>query len=200
MHRPEDEISEEIAISDEVSRFLGNYITSFQFIESQLNQILQLALGFQNWRYSRIVFAELSNRSKISCVRSIINDALADTKDKFRLEWLVSFNNVMRRTADEAATRNQLVHGIYDYTIAKHGGPVLLFYNRVAKQGLSDKSIPLSSTEQLSILSTVAELARDISLVRLQIVSWSVELFEKADSSPKHEPGHTTLVGDAEPT
>ncbi|MCJ9430761.1 hypothetical protein [Kordiimonas marina] len=168
--------AEQIA-SEKNAMFLGNYIVIFQHIESKLNQILQMAMGEGSWHFTQIILTELSNSSKIRIVRSILNSALSETEDKFKQDWLQGFNALMNKVADEAQQRNHLVHGTYDYTAAKLGGPVICFYKKAAADGLRDKTISMTDENCEEILEKVSGLATAMNFAFLQIISWCPDLF-----------------------
>ncbi|WP_417465333.1 hypothetical protein [Kordiimonas sp.] len=166
--------------SSVTSKFLGDYICSFQWIENRLDQIIHLSLGNKYWFFTKIVLAEMSNASKVRSVRALVNNALLNTQDKSQKEWLLHFNSVMKRVTAEAETRNQLVHGQYDYTGTKHGLPVMMFYGRVGKEGITDKSRPMSEEVRKRHLVMLMKLCADLGAIHKQLTHWAPKIFEDA--------------------
>ena len=106
---------------------LGKYWVIFQWIEAQLDKLLLLAWGHDNWAAGQGRLARMSNAQKVERVKSIVLTAPDFARVHSRPEWVSHFTSVMDALHSERKRRNSLIHSQILFELADKGlGPPLL--------------------------------------------------------------------------
>lgn len=158
--------------ADRLYRFLGKYIVTFQWLEAQLDQILLLANGHENWGRAQIRLAGMRNIDKISAVEKVVMAPRPFGRRAERPGWTEGFEALLERLRHEGRRRNGIVHSQYLFEFVEAGLPVLRS-DRRRKDGVAEFEREDLDSEQISaIFNELAMLAIDLSQARLQLVHW----------------------------
>lgn len=157
---------------DRLYLFLGRYIATFQWIEAQIDQILLLANGHENWERTQTELAGMRNVDKIDAVERVVMAPRPFSRKAGRPGWTKDFAALLERLREEGRRRNGIVHSHYLFEFVEAGMPPLRSYRR-KKNGTVEferEDLDLRRTE--AIFKDLAVLAFDVSQARIQLVHW----------------------------
>lgn len=158
--------------ADRLYRFLGQYIIIFQWIESQLDQILLLAHGHENWEKTQTMLASKRNVDKFHAVEAVVMMPRPFGRRAGRPGWTEAFTTLLERLRQEGRRRNGIVHSQYLFEFVEAGMPPLRS-NRSKKDGATEfDREALDSARTEAILREIAMLAFEVSQARMQLVHW----------------------------
>jgi len=155
--------------SDPIFTFLGLYLATFQWIENQLDQIILMAEGFDQWSKTQIKLAKMDNRSKVDAMASAAVD-----ESRFPLigsidGWPQRVETVRERLHEERRRRNRIMHSQYLMEGVEHGFPVIRsIRTRGGNQEPFDQE-ELSRPRMDAILTEMAHLGWDVGLITVQL-------------------------------
>ena len=157
---------------DRIYRFLGQYIAIFQWVEAQLDQILLLAYGHENWTETQRKLAGMRNVDRIDAVEAIVKAPSPFGRRLGRPEWIEDFSTLIMRLRQEGQRRNGIVHSQYLFEFVDAGMPPIRSHRR-KKDGVAGfDQISLDSEWTEEVLQDLAILAFDMSQARIQLVHW----------------------------
>ena len=181
-----DDDQESAAEIARLFQFVGRYVVLFQDIEGKLDQIILLAIGHKRWHVGQGVLLFLSNAQKIDLIHTIVKSSEIANGDPFRVDWLASFEEVIRRLKTEAARRNRIVHSLYIFDFMKIEAPQIRSKRKLKKGDVDFEQEDIDEKFIAMSISEVAELSFDIGMALTQLIHWS-ELLGKMGSSPDCE-------------
>jgi len=97
------------ADTDPFSTFLGVYVVAFQAIESELDEILLLHAGHENWAHAQERLAGLRNQQKIAEIDGAATDAERFPGIREHPEWK---DRVTVRSGPNARDREHAVRAL----------------------------------------------------------------------------------------
>lgn len=130
---PPDDMSQ-LSDIDQMFHFIGMYICSFNFIESRLDQIILLGLGYDSWDATQLKLAKLKFFQKVNECENLINQASCYKRARVDKDWMAHFKSFTINIVEESKRRNSLVHAYILSDGADHGYPHLKV-DRVRKDG-----------------------------------------------------------------
>ena len=171
--------------------FVGQYVVLFQQIETTLDEIIILSTlaGSVSETYRRTTYntrcllSQLSNRSRIECVRTIVLGSGVNSDVPDQRIWIEQFRELLRRIEKEAEFRNSLVHSRYLFDFGK----VIHFQTRIKKGRLDTSLKSYSEDEQDNRIQAVAELVSDLNRAIVQLRHWSQLLCQPSNLTSQTE-------------
>ena len=158
--------------ADRLYRFLGQYVAIFQWMEAQLDQILLLAYGYENWVSTQTKLAGMRNIDKINAVEAVVTAPSPFGRRPGRHKWAAGFATLIERLRQEGRRRNRIVHSQYLFEFVEAGLPPLRS-DRRKKDSVAEFNQESLDSERIEvILKELTALAFDLSQVRIQLVHW----------------------------
>jgi hypothetical protein len=155
--------------TDALFRTLGKYWVIFQSIEAQLDKLILLALGSDNWTQSQAQLARMSNAQKIDRVESIVLTSPDFARVHTRPDWVAHFKSIIEALHAERESRNALTHSQMLFEFADKGmGPPLLS-TRIKNDDLFERHW-MSKEFQNEMLARIGKLAFDMNFIYVQLV------------------------------
>lgn len=158
--------------ADRLYRFLGQYVVVFQWMEAQLDQILLLAYGHENWAETQTRLVGMRNAEKINAVKAVVMAPSPFGRRIGRPGWTESFDELLERLRQEGRRRNAIVHSQYLFEFVEAGMPPLRSDRRKKGGAAEFEQEDLDSERTEAILKELAMLAFDLSQARVQLVHW----------------------------
>ncbi len=165
---------------------IGKYLIIFQWMESEVDQILLLAWGFDNWAAGQAKLAKMTNCAKVEAMNPAVCESPNLARAQTRPDWWARFEAVIGRLHTERTRRNDIVHSQYLFDFVKAGfAPIRSKRIKVDGKTTLDQD-ELSKEFQEKLLEEISELAMDLSFIR---VSSSTIMAPKCRRNrPQHEP------------
>src|SRR5580704_5957125 len=150
---------------------LGRYWIVFQWIEGQLDQILQLGWGFDNWQETHRKLSRMNNEGKIKAVSKMILTSPDFARVHTRPEWVTHFKAFIDALHNERKRRNTIIHSqfLFDWADRGLGPPLMSKRSKHADDGGFEQQF-LTREFQRTLLAALGKLALDMSFMRTQIV------------------------------
>lgn len=149
---------------------LGRYWIFFQWIEGQLDQILQLGWGFDNWQETHGKLSRMNNEGKIKAVSKMILTSPDFARVHTRPEWIAHFKAFIDALHDERKRRNKIIHSQFIFDWADRGlGPPLMS-NRSKHDDRGFEQQFLTREFQRTLLAELGKLVLEVSRIRTQII------------------------------
>jgi hypothetical protein len=158
--------------TDRFFRFLGQYVAIFQWIEAQLDQIILLAHGHENWSNTHAKLANLRNAQKIADVKKVVTGLGPFERSKEHTDWCAHFANLIVRLRQEGRRRNDIVHSQYLFDFVEAGMPPLRSVRRKENGKVVFEQEFFDLKRMDIILEGLATLAFEVSQARIQLVHW----------------------------
>ena len=157
------------ADTDALFSTLGKYWVIFQSIEAQLDKLILLAWGSENWSKSQAKLRKMSNQEKIKCVESLVLKSSDFARVHTRPDWLAHFKSVAATLHQERESRNALTHSQILFEFADKGlGPPLLSV-RVKGDDMFERHW-LSKEFQHTILVRISKLYYEMNFIYVQLL------------------------------
>lgn len=155
--------------ADPLFTFLGLYLATFQWMDSQLDQIILMAEGFDQWSETQTKLAKMDNRSRIDAMAGAAVDVsrfpLVGTID----DWRERVETVVGRLHNERRRRNRIMHSQYLMEGVEHGLPVI---RSVRTRGEAEEPFDqeeLSRPRMDAILEEIAAVGFAVGLITAQL-------------------------------
>jgi hypothetical protein len=157
------------ADTDALFSTLGKYWVIFQSIEAQLDKLLLLAWGSDNWAQSQAKLTRMSNAQKIDRVKTTVLTSPDFARVHTRLDWVSHFKSIIEVLHAERESRNALTHSQILFDFADKGvGPPLLS-SRIKNDDLFEQHW-MSKDFQDKMLMRIGKLAFDMNFVYVQLL------------------------------
>lgn len=156
---------------DEANRvysFLGRYVISFQWLEGQIDQILLLARGHQNWEETHKWLSKLKNFEKINAFRDLVQDDVSFCRVQID-GWYEHFKQVADRLDRERIRRNSILHAQFLFDFLVIGCPAMQVNVRRQGNNVEFTQENLSPARCEEILNELAKLAIDLNFICVQL-------------------------------
>lgn len=153
----------------ETERFfscLGKYLVAFQWVEGQLDQIILLYRGHENWAQTQEELANLRLHRKIQIVHESLSSPVFNLREVG--DWLDRGEKLLNELDAERRRRNDLVHAQYLFEFVEAGMPPVQSNRRKGDERFFQQDIDLNEFERR--LRSLAELGIHISLLRTQMI------------------------------
>lgn len=146
--------------AEQLYAFIGKYVISIQWFEGEIDQLLLLDRGHDNWSKTQAWLAGLSFKDKI---RRFHNLAIADElPPQFHTEdWANRITTLRERLDAERERRNGILHAQFLFDFLSVGIPVMRSHIKKNEGAPEIDQEYLSSDRCDEILAEVAELAFD---------------------------------------
>jgi hypothetical protein len=157
--------------SEHLFATLGKYWVIFQQIESQLDKLLLLAWGHENWTRSQRKLAGMTNAAKVKAVKSVVLTTADFARAHTRPEWIAHFRSVLEALDAERKRRNSIIHSQVLFEFADKGLGPPLASSRTG--GAGEKIFErhwLSREYQTELLAQLAKLCWDMNFAYVQLV------------------------------
>jgi hypothetical protein len=151
---------------------LGRYWIIFQWIEAQLDKLLLLAWGHENWARSQKKLARMTNAEKIQRVELVVLRTSDFARVHTRPEWVSDFKSVLEALQEERKRRNAMIHSQILFEFADKGlGPPLLS-TRLKPNGEGElfEQHWLSKEFQKEMMEQIGTLAMRMNFIYIQLV------------------------------
>lgn len=157
------------ADTDAMFSFIGKYLIVFQSIEAQIDKLLLLAWGSDNWTSSQAKLARMSNEQKIDRLKSIVLTTSDFARVHTRPDWVSHFKSTIAALHAERRRRNTLIHSqiLFDFVDREIGPPLLS--SRTKSEDLFEQ-VWLTKDFQDKMLIGVAKLSYDMNFVYVQLL------------------------------
>jgi hypothetical protein len=96
-----------------------------QWVEDQLDQILLLAYGQENWKATQAKISKMDFKKKEDEVRSVVLEKGLFGQLQMHMQWCKQFQDLMDQVAFERQRRNNIVHSHYLFYFVESGMPPL---------------------------------------------------------------------------
>jgi hypothetical protein len=150
--------------------FLGEYVVIFQWIESQLDQIILTAGGNQNWEKTQYRIAKMTNEEKTDEAAAILLAPEVLSHMQLLPGWEDKVREIVAELGEERRRRNKFVHSQYLFEFMELGMPPLRSHrSRTAGEIHFDREY-LGAGEVDAILGKMASLAFKISQAKIQLI------------------------------
>ena len=144
--------------------FIGKHVIYCQFIEDQLDQIILLAYGHENWEKTQNKISRMDFKKKEDEVRSVVLEKDLFGQLQSHVQWCKQFQDLMDEVAFERQRRNSIVHSQFLFHFIESGMPPLR--SNLRKQ--ETEWFDLSKADE--ILKGIGELIFKISQARVQLI------------------------------
>lgn len=155
--------------SDPLFTFLGLYLSTFQWIEGELDQIILLAAGFEIWDNTQDRLARMDNHTKVKAAMAAAIDTEAFSLVGGIAGWKERVETAAERLHDERRRRNRIMHSQFLMEGLEHGLPAI---RSVRTRGEPERPFDqeeLSRPRMDAILGEVAELAIATGMITVQL-------------------------------
>jgi hypothetical protein len=158
--------------TDALFSTLGKYWLSFQWIESQLDKILLLAWGHENWAASQARLAKMNNAQKIDSIGSIVLEGSDFKRVHSRPDWVSHFKSVIKALHTERERRNSITHSqiLFDFSDTGLGPPLMSTRTRLGDDEERFEQRWLSKDFQETLLMEVGDLVLQVNFIYVQLV------------------------------
>ena len=156
------------AEAERLYSFVGQYVVSFQWMESQVEQIILLANGERQWNETHRWLSKQRNVDKINKLQELVRSG--HSFDSIQVEgWYDRFDRVIDKLHEERQRRNIILHAQYIFDFLAIGASVVQA-NIERKSGeLEFNQDDLSSQRCEHIMKELTELAFSLNFVCVQL-------------------------------
>lgn len=165
-------------VPDELYAELGRFVVVFQWLDSQLAEILARCIAGNEWFRSLEVFAEMNFKDKVRHARAMFAAFLKKRADSqidepYGDRWDVRFPELMRKCESLGTKRNKLIHSFYDHI--EYGEEVVAIVRTKFKTGQAERTLDQGdpAREIDAALKDIAAIAFDIMQARMQLLHWT---------------------------
>lgn len=151
---------------------IGKYLIIFQWIESLLDKLIILSRGTENFENTQRFLAGLTNKRKIDVVSLAVLTSPDFWRVHTRPEWVLRFKSVVDLLHKERSVRNSIMHSqiLFDFADRGMGPPLMSTGLKVTKSTGQVEPIWLSKEYQNELISSISNLALEMSFVYNQLV------------------------------
>lgn len=156
--------------ADPLFTFLGLYLATFQSIEGQLDQIILLGAGFEQWEVTQDRLSRMDNRSKVEAAAL----AAVDT-ERFPLVagiggWRDRLEKLAAELHEERRRRNGIMHSQYLMEGLEHGLAAIRSSRTRRGADLTFDQEELGRPRMEAILQEIAMLAFATTQIHVQLI------------------------------
>jgi hypothetical protein len=159
-------------LTEKLYRSIGQYVAIFQWIEGQLDQILLLAKGHENWSDAHANLVNIPNAKKIADVHKVVTGAGPFGQAKEHPDWCAQFAKLIGRLRREGQRRNRILHSQYLFEFVEAGLAPLRSDRRKDNGTVVFEREVFDRKRMDVILKELVTLAFEVSQVRVQLVHW----------------------------
>lgn len=155
--------------SNPLFTFLGLYLSTFQWIEGELDLIILYAARFENWGDTQDRLARMDNNAKVKAAAMAAIDTGAFPLVGSIEGWEARVESVTAQLHEERRRRNRIMHSQFLMEGLEHGLPAI---RSVRTRGEPDRPFDqeeLSRPRMDAILREVAELAFATGIIMVQL-------------------------------